>query len=135
MLNSMGWIFVIIALIFTIVKQSPGFLIIAAFGAGMIWLQLRGGRIQVDMGKKVVRSGRSKHVITNPFQIFINEVRVTQNVNSRAQSMNAKTVFYKAYLLDGEDKVLLSSNRNEERDMAKLKAIADELRVELVKNY
>ena len=135
MLNSVGWIFIVISLIFLVVKQAPGVLIVTALGAGMIWLQLRGKRINVDTAQKTIKSGSKTHAITSPTQIFINEVRVSQNVNSRVQSSNVKMYFYKAYLQDEDEKILLSSNRKEERDLSKLKSIADDLRVELVKNY
>lgn len=133
MLNSMGWIFIIISLIFMIVKGKPAFLIVALFGVGLIWLQLRGKRIIVDTGERIIKAGGKTHKIKNPKKIYLKEVKMSQTVNARVSSSNVKTYFYKAYLLDGEDKILLSSNRKEERDMAKLKAIADELRVELEK--
>lgn len=135
MLNSMGWILIILSLIFLFVKQAPDVLIVTVFGAGIIWLQLRGKRISLNTTQRTVRSEGKMHKIKKPERIFMNKVVLSQTVNARVNSTNVRMYFYKAYLLDGEEKILISSNRKEERDMAKLKAIADELRVELVKNY
>lgn len=110
-------------------------MIVALFGTSMIWLQLRGKRIAVDTDQKIIKSAGKTHKIENPEKIILNEVKMSQTVNARVNSTNVKMYFYKAYLLDGDEKILLSSNRKEDRDIAKLKAIADDLCVELVKNY
>ncbi len=133
--SSIGWVFIILSLIMLVAKQQPGYLIVTIFGTILVLLQLRGKRIAVDTEEKTITSSGNTHIIKSPNQIFINRVKVSQNVNSRAQSANVKTYFYKGFLQDGDEKVLLSSNRSEDRDMAKLKAIADEFRIELVKNY
>ena len=134
-INSLGWVFVILSVILIFVKQSPGFLIFGLLGGLLIWIQLRGKRIVVDTIAKTVKSSNKTHNIQNPIEVYINEVKVSQTVNSRSQSSNVRIFFYKAYILDGKNRILLSSNRNEQRDLAKLGAIAKELGVELVKNY
>ena len=135
MLNSMGWIFIGVSLVFLMIKQNPAMLIVTVFGAGMIWLQLKGKRIHVDTDAKTVKSDEGVHTIQHPTQIFMNEVTLAQRVNSRVNSANVRTRFYKAYLQDGEEKILLSSNRREERDWKKLEAIATDLKIDLVKHY
>ena len=135
MLNSMGWIFIIISLISVIVKGQPGILIIGLFGAGMIWLQLRGKRITVDTTKKVIKSGGKTHAIKSPHRIFMKEVKMSQTVNARVNSTNVRMYFYKAYLHDGKETILLSSNRKEDRDLEKLQAIALDLNIPLEKTY
>ena len=135
MVSSLGWIFIIISLIFLAIRQNPALLLVTVFGVAMVWIQMRGKRIAVDTKAKTIRSAGKTYQIRNPAQLFINEVRVRQNVNSRAQSANIKTYFYKAYLMDGGEKILLSSNRNDTRDMEALQSIANDLGVELVKNY
>ena len=134
-INSLGWVFVILSVILIFVKQSPGFLIFGLLGGMLIWIQLRGKRIVVDTIAKTVKSSNKTHNIQNPIEVYVTEAKVSQTVNSRSQSSNVRTFFYKAYLLNAEDRILLSSNRNEQRDLAKLDAIAKELGVELVKNY
>lgn len=131
MVSSVGWLLIIMSVIFVFLKPAPGVLFFAVLGAGMVWLQLRGKRIHVDTATKTVNRGRHTHKIQDPVVIFINKVKVAQTVNARSQSTNVKTFFYKAYLLDGEAKVLLSSNRKVERDLKKLKDIAADLKVEL----
>jgi len=135
MLNSTGWVLVIVSLILIATQQMPGFLIFTLIGAGMIWLQLRGKRIYVDTSAKTIKSAGKIRDIKNPSQVFMNEVKLSQRVNSRAQSTNVNMYYYKAYLQDGEEKVLLSSNRKESRDMEKLTAIAKDLGVEFHQNF
>ena len=134
-LNSVGWIFVIVSIVFIVVKQNLGYLIFGVFGAAMIWLQLKGKIVSVDTSKKIIKSGGKTHQILSPVQLYMNEVKVSQNVNSRAQTANIKTFFYKAYLQDGNESILLSSNRKETRDLERLKAIAKDLNIEFSQNY
>ena len=133
--NSTGWIFILLSIILIVIKGSFGFLMLALLGAGMIWAQLRGKRVKVDTENRTVRSSGKVYALRNPEKIFMNKIRVSQNVNSRAQSANVKTYFYLAYLQDGDEKILLSSNRKEERDLDALKSIASDLDVDFVLNY
>ena len=124
-----------LSIILIVIKGSFGFLMLALLGAGMIWAQLRGKRVKVDTENRTVRSSGKVYALRNPEKIFMNKIRVSQNVNSRAQSANVKTYFYLAYLQDGDEKILLSSNRKEERDLDALKSIASDLDVDFVLNY
>lgn len=134
-LNSAGWVLVVVSLIGVFAKQQPGILLMTLIGAGLIWLQLRGRRIVVDTANKTVLSDGLTHSIKSADKLYINEVKVRQRVNSRAQSANISTYFYKAYMMIGEEKILISSNRKEGRDMKKLQAIAKDLNIALIKNY
>lgn len=134
-LNSVGWVLVVVSLIVLVAKQQPGILLMTLIGAGLIWLQLRGKRIVVNTANKTVLSDGKIHSIEGVDKLYMNEVKVRQRVNSRAQSANISTYFYKAYIMVGEEKILISSNRKENRDMKKLEAIAKNLNITLIKNY
>ncbi|WP_421764544.1 hypothetical protein [Ekhidna sp.] len=132
---SLGWILVIVGVIALFVGPVPGAIILILLGAGLIWLQLRGKRIIVDTKNKLVKSGKSIHQLKNPTMVFINEVKLSQTVNSRVSSSHVKMYFYKAYIQDGENCILISCNRNDQRDMKTLKQIASDLRVPFEQNY
>lgn len=132
---SVGWIMVILSLVFLLIKGEPGVLIIGAIGGLVIYWQNRGKRIIVDTNEQFIKSGFSKEQIKDPQRIYINKVRISQNVNSHVSSANVKFYFYKAFLQDGEEKHLISCNRKEERDMERLKAIAKDLKIDLELNY
>ncbi|MEM7549510.1 MAG: hypothetical protein AAF363_07545 [Bacteroidota bacterium] len=134
-INSLGWVLIIMSLIFLLIKGMPGVLIFAVVGGALIWLQLHGKRTIVDTSEKIVKSGSKVHRVTNPSLIFMNEVRVAQNVNSRVSTTSVQSYFYKAYLHEGEEKILLSSNRKEDRDLETLKSISKDLGIPFVKNY
>ncbi|WP_436515459.1 hypothetical protein [Ekhidna sp. To15] len=133
--SSLGWIMVIVGVITLFVGPIPGGLIFILLGAGLIWLQLRGKRIMVDTTSRTVKSGREITSIDNPSQVFMKEVRVSQTVNSRGSSANVKMYFYKAYIQDGDNNILISCNRNDQRDMEALKRIANDLKIPFEKNY
>jgi len=118
-----------------IVKSSLGFILFGIVGLAMIWLQLKGKRVQVDTETRIIHFSGEKYKMDTPEKIFMNRIRISQNVNSRAQSTNVKTYFYKAYLQDGDEKILLSSNKAEGRDLEKLKAIARDLGIDFTLNY
>lgn len=133
--SSLGWILVIIGIITLFAGPIPAAVILILLGALLIWLQLRGKRITVDTEARVVKSGSEVISIKNPSQVFINEVRMSQTVNSRGSSTNVKMYFYKAYIQDGDNSILISCNRNDERDMEALKKIAKDLQIPFEKNY
>ncbi|MEM0938965.1 MAG: hypothetical protein AAF600_07965 [Bacteroidota bacterium] len=89
----------------------------------------------MDTSEKIVKSGSKTYNIIKPIQIYMNKVKMSQNVNSRVSSSNIKAYFYKAYLLDGGEKILLSSNRKEDRDLEKLVSITKEFGISFIKNY
>ena len=89
----------------------------------------------MDTAAKTIKNGSLAHSIKQPTKVFMNKQRYSQNVNSRVSSTNVKSYFYKAYLEDGEEKVLLSSNKSEERDLQKLQAIAMDLNIPFERNY
>ncbi|MEM6737587.1 MAG: hypothetical protein AAF620_16110 [Bacteroidota bacterium] len=133
--NSLGWVLIVVSLVFLIIKGMPGYLIFAGIGAVLIWWQIRGKRIKVDTSEKTVKSGSKTYNIIEPIQIYMNKVMMSQNVNSRVSSSNIKAYFYKAYLLDRGAKILLSSNRKEDRDLEKLVSITQEFGITFIKNY
>lgn len=137
MVASVGWIFVILGIIMVFVDSLAltGSIILIVIGAFLIWIQLRGKRITVDTNAKEVISGKEKTPIIHPSLVYMNEVRVSQNVNSRGSSANVKMYFYKAYIQDGENAILVSCNRNDQRDMNALKKIATDLQVPFQLNY
>ena len=135
MVSSLGWIFILVSIIFIVTKGMIGFLLFTAVGVLLVWWQQRGGRISVDTAAKTIKNGSLAHSIKQPTKVFMNKQRYSQNVNSRVSSTNVKSYFYKAYLEDGEEKVLLSSNKSEERDLQKLQAIAMDLNIPFERNY
>ena len=134
-INSTGWIFVLLSLALLIIKGAPGFLLIGLSGAGLIWFQLRGKRVSVDTSEKIVKSGGKIIQLTAPVKMYMNEVKVSQRVNARVNSADFKSYFYKAYLQQGDEKILLSSNRKPGRDMEKLKQIAQDLSIDFQVNF
>jgi len=110
-------------------------LIIGVAGGILILLQLRGKRITVDTDKKIIKSFLSKVAIEHLTEVIVKKIKVNQRVNSRVSSSNVSMYFYKAYLKDGEQKHLISSNRKEKRDLEKLQAIANDLNIDFTKNY
>ncbi len=135
MMASVGWIFSIIGIIVFFTGPIPVAAFFLLIGILMIWLQLRGKRITIDTENRFVKSGRTSVKIVNPSMVFINEVRVSQNVNSRVNSANVKMYFYKAFIQDGENKILISCNRNENRDIEAIKKISEDLGIPFQKNY
>lgn len=137
MVASVGWIFVILGIITVFVDSLAltGSVIMIVIGAFLIWIQLRGKRITVDTNTKEVISGKEKTPITNPSLVYMNEVRVSQNVNSRGSSANVKMYFYKAYIQDGDNAILISCNRDDQRDMDNIKKIAEDLKVPFQQNF
>ncbi len=133
--SSLGWILIFVSLIFIVTKGMFGFLLFLLIGVLLVWWQLRGGRIIVDTQAKTIKSGKLLHQMKQPDRIFMNKQRFSQNVNSRVNTMNVHLHFYKAYLEDGDDKILLSSNKKEERDWKKLEQISKDLDIPLVRNY
>lgn len=89
----------------------------------------------VDTDNRVVKNGKKSHQLTNPIHVIVNRVRMAQTVNSRVSSSNVSMFFYKGYIQDGEEKILISSNRSEKRDMQKLIDLAQALDVDLILNY
>ncbi|WP_462251699.1 hypothetical protein [Ekhidna sp.] len=133
--SSLGWIFIIIGVITLFVGPFPGAIIFIVVGAALVWIQLRGKRIGVDTDAKLVTSGKETFDISNASLVYMNEVRVSQNVNSRGSSANVKMYFYKAFIQNGDENVLISCNRSEKRDMEAIKKIAEALQVPFQKNY
>ncbi|MEM7296939.1 MAG: hypothetical protein AAF391_01600 [Bacteroidota bacterium] len=132
---SVGWILVIMSIVFFMLKMQRGMLTIAVVGLVLILWQQRGKRVLVDTKERIIRAGFKKIEIKDPKRIFINQVRMSQNVNSQVSRTNVKSLFYKTFLQDGEEKHLLSCNRDPERDMESLEKIAKDLAIELTKNY
>ncbi len=132
---SVGWIFVIIGIITIVAGPIPVALIFIVVGTNLIILQLRGKRIVVDTDAKTVKSGKETFDVSNTSLIFMNEVGVSQRVNSRASSANVKMYFYKAYIQSGDEKILISCNRSEKRDLESIQKIAEALQVPFQKNY
>lgn len=130
---STGWIIVLLSVVFLFLKQQPGFLILTIIGLAMILGQSRGKRIIIDTEKRTIRKGLKTIDIKHPSELLMKEVRVSQNVNSRVSTTTVKMRFYKAYLVDGDEKVLISCNRSADRDLQKLKAIANDLGIEFSK--
>ncbi|MEP1032901.1 hypothetical protein [Ekhidna sp.] len=133
--SSLGWILVIVGIITLFSGPIPAAAILMVFGAGLIWCQLRGKSITVDTKEKIIKSGNDIKAIKSPTMVYINEVQVSQNVNSRVQSANVKMYFYKAYIQDGEESHLISCNRNDTRDMEALENIAKDLQIPFEMNY
>lgn len=135
-ISTLGWVFIIIGFITTFLELPlPGSLILIAIGAGLVWVQLRGKRIIVDTDAKTVKAGKETFDISNASSVFMNEVGVSQRVNSRVSSANVKMYFYKAFIQNGDEKVLISCNRNDKRDMESIQKIAEALQVPFTKNY
>ena len=135
MVASFGWIFVIVGIIALFFGSIPGAIILMVIGAFLAWLQLQGKRITVDTDAKVVKAGGDTIDISNASLVFMNEVLVSQNVNSRGSSANVKMCFYKAFIQLEDDNVLISCNRSEDRDMEAIKKIANDLQVSFQKKY
>lgn len=135
MISSLGIVFAVLGIINLFIGPFPmaiGFLIL---GVLLIWLQNRGRRITVNTNNKTVRVGGKISEITNPTGVYINEVKVSQNVYSRVSSANVRMYFYKGYIQDGENRILISCNRNDERDLEAMRAIAKDLGVPFEKTY
>ena len=132
---SLGWGLVIIGIVILFTGPIPAGFLFIIIGAILIWIQLRGKRIYVNTKTKIVKSQGETFKISDPLMIFMREIRVSQNVNSRVSTTNVKMYFYKGYLQDGESKILISCNRNEKRDMEKLKQIASDLNIPFQLNY
>ncbi len=135
MLASIGWIFAIIGVVTCFVGPIPAAIFLLLFGFLLIWIQLRGKRITVDTNEKFVKSEGEKIGLSSPSMVYMNEVRVSQNVNSRGSTANVKMYFYKAYIQDGEQNILISCNRSDKRDMEVIQKIAKDLQVPFRKNY
>ncbi|MEP2951572.1 MAG: hypothetical protein ABJO91_16265 [Ekhidna sp.] len=133
--SSLGWIFIIIGVVVLFVGPIPGAIFFITIGSFLVWFQLRGKRITVDTGNKLVKSGKDIIQLVEPSIVFMNEVRVSQTVNSRGSSTNVKMYFYKAYIQDGDNRALISCNRNDQRDMEAIKKIAEDLNVPFQQNY
>lgn len=88
----------------------------------------------VDTENRMIRKGRKTINIKHPTELFLKEVSVSQNVNSQVSTATIKMRFYKAYLVDGDEKILISCNRSADRDLQKLKAIANDLSLEFANN-
>ena len=88
MVSSLGWIFILVSIIFIVTKGMIGFLLFTAVGVLLVWWQQRGGRISVDTAAKTIKNGSSVHSITQPTKVFMNKQRYSQNVNSRVSSTN-----------------------------------------------
>jgi len=134
-LASLGWFFVVMSVVLLFTKKVPTLILFATPGVLLILLQLRGKRVTVDTQNKTIKKGLKTIALNAPNRLFVNKVNLTQRVNSRASSTQAQHLFYKAFLQDGDEKIQISSNRKEERDMKTLKGIADELGIEFVLNY
>lgn len=132
---SLGWVLAIGGVIALFVTPIPVGMYLLALGFLLIWWQLRGKRIAVDTSNKTIKAAGEVHPIHHPTSVFVNEVAVSQVVNSRGSSTTVKSYFYKGYLQDGEESRLISCNRSEQRDIQQLKQIADDLRVPFQKNY
>lgn len=133
--SSLGWVISLLSLILFFVAELDGFLLFIPLGILMILWQLRGKRVHLNTESKTIRKGTQTIQLKEPTRISINQVKMSQRVNSRVSSTQARQTFYKAYLQDGDENHVISSNRKEERDMEKLKAIAKDLGVELTINY
>lgn len=132
---SLGWLLVIMSVALLFIKGQPAVLVLGAVGGLLIWWQLRGKRVTVDTGSKTIKAGLKTIALNGPRQVLLKKIKVSQNLNSRGSTANVKSEFYVAFILDGDDRHQISSNRKPERDMDKLKQIADDLKVELVVNY
>lgn len=133
--SSLGWVFVIVGIIVLFVGPIPGAVILMSIGAFLIYIQLRGKRIKVDTDAKTVVSQGETTQLSTPSMLFIKEVRVSQNINSRVNSTNVKMYFYKAFIQDGDNFILISCNRNDNRDLDALKNIAKDLNIPFQQNY
>ena len=131
--SSLGWIIVAMSLLLFFIKGMPGFLIFTMIGGLLIWWQLRGKRVIIDVSKRTIKKGLKTISIESPLQIIFKETSISQRVNSRVSSTTVQNYFYKAFLEMGEQKILISSNRKESRDFEKLKLIASDLGIDFVK--
>ncbi|WP_420316267.1 hypothetical protein [Ekhidna sp.] len=133
--SSLGWILVIVGIVVLFIGPIPGAIIFILIGAFLIWLQLRGKRITVDTEAKTVKAGGKTQKLSNPSLVFMKEIRMSQNINSRVNSANVKTYFYMAYIQDDTERILISCNRNDQRDLDKLKKIAGDLNIPFQLEY
>ena len=133
--SSLGWILIIIGIIIFFTGPIPAGALSLLIGFLLVWFQYRGKTITVDTEAKNVKSGGNSIEISNPSMVYMNEVKVSQNVNSRGSSANVKMYFYKAYIQDGENSILISCNRNDQRDIKAIAAIANDLGVPFKQNY
>ena len=102
-ISSLGWVLVVISIVFTFMK-GPGALVIGAVGGILIVWQQRGKRIKVDTKSKTIRKGMKSVIISNPQKIFINRVNISQSVNSRVSTTNVKSYFYTDFYLSKDAK-------------------------------
>lgn len=134
-LSSLGYVFIIIGIVNFFISPWPVAVVFLFLGIFCVWFQLRGKRILVDTDSKTVKSGGEVIQLKNPTSLYMNEVRVSQQVSSRGSSTNVKTYHYKAFIEDGDQNILISCNGNDSRDMQALRRIAEELGVPFHKNY
>lgn len=133
--SSLGWTLVILGAIFCFVGPFPIGLFFFGVGLLLIWFQLRGKRILVDTENKTVKGLGKEITLKNPQRIYLKEVRMRQNINSRTSSSSVKLYFYKAYIQDGNESILISCNRKASRDLDSLKQIATDLSVPFEQHY
>ena len=134
-ISSLGIVFVVLGIINLFIGPIPLALFFLVAGVVLVWLQNRGRRITVDTQNKTVKAGGKITSVSNPVSVYLNESRVSQNVNSRVSSAKVKMYFYKGYIQDGENRILISCNRNDERDLEAMKSIAKDLGVPFEKTY
>jgi hypothetical protein len=128
--SSIGWVFVIIAIVTFFNKGiNPVSLTILPIGIFSILFQLRGRRVVIDTtGKKIIRGYRKENLDGIEKIVFIKS-SFNQTISSRVSTSSLSESFYQALLYRQGEKQLISSNRTAQRDLEKLKKIAEELRI------
>ncbi|NQZ76280.1 MAG: hypothetical protein HRT61_09230 [Ekhidna sp.] len=134
-ISSLGYLLIVLGIVNFFISPWAVGVVFLALGIFCVWFQLRGKRITVDTKDKTVKRGRDVIQLSNPTAIIMKEVRLSQNVNSRASTTTVKSYFYKAFIQDGDKSILISCNGNDKRDVETLNRIAEDLSIPFIRKY
>ena len=133
-LNTMGWISVIIAVAMFFTLSGPSPIIFLLIGGTIIWLTTKKKIYMVDTDSKELHlDGNYSYSI--PEKIIITMNKESQVVNSRTQSTTVYTSFYEAYLVADGENHLISKNKKLEADLKTVLALGEELSIPVEQTF